>query len=97
LHTGLAKAWLLYFMTTPAAVFGWIATLVRFYAHQRGYVENARRYEHMLEVFVTAQRLLRNKRIDAREVLKKLGHEALSEHADWLMLHRTRPLDFVSA
>jgi hypothetical protein len=97
LHTPLAKAWLLYFMTTPAAVFGWIATLVRFYAHQRGYVENARRYEHMLEVFVTAQRLLRNKRADAKEVLEKLGHEALSEHADWLMLHRTRPLDFVSA
>jgi hypothetical protein len=97
LHTPPSKAWLAYFMTTPAAVFGWLATLLRFYMHQRGYAENARRYRHMLEVFVTAQRLLRNKRIGAREVLEKLGHEALSEHADWLMLHRTRPLDFVSA
>jgi hypothetical protein len=26
--------------------------------------------------------------------LKKLGIEALAEHADWLLLHRDRPIEF---
>jgi hypothetical protein len=28
-------------------------------------------------------------------VLRELGREALSEHAEWLILHRDRPLTFV--
>jgi hypothetical protein len=62
---------------------------------QRGFGENARRYQHMFKVFDAARRRLREPGVDARRVLEQLGHEALSEHAEWLILHRDRPLTFV--
>ena len=32
---------------------------------------------------------------DAAAVIGELGHEALTEHADWLILHRERPLSVI--
>ncbi len=84
-----------YWATMPFAVGSLFALLIRFYIQQRGFAENARRYQHMFVVFDAAKRLLREHIRDPRRVLEQLGHESLSEHADWLILHRERPLSFV--
>jgi hypothetical protein len=86
---------LTYLATMPFALGGMLALLIRFYEQQRGFTENARRYQHMFTVFDAARRRLRDHIGDPRKVLEQLGHEALSEHADWLILHRDRPLSFV--
>jgi hypothetical protein len=86
---------LTYLATMPFALGGMIALLIRFYEQQRGFTENSRRYQHMFTVFDAARRRLRDRIGDPRKVLEQLGHEALSEHAEWLILHRDRPLSFV--
>lgn len=88
----IVSAWLSYMMTVPAALAGIFALLMQFYVQQRGYTENSRRYQRMFVVFDTANRRLQERAGDASEILAELGHEALSEHADWLILHRERPL-----
>jgi hypothetical protein len=88
---------LAYWSTMPFALGSLLALLARFYAQQRGFAENARRYHHMFVVFDAAKRRLRERGRDPRKVLEQLGHESLSEHADWLILHRERPLSFVHA
>lgn len=88
--------WFLYLMTVPAALLGMVVLLLQFYTQQRGYSENARRYQRMFVVFDAAFRRLRDRVGDPKEVLMTLGHEALSEHADWLILHRERPLRLIS-
>lgn len=84
-----------YWAAMPAALGGMIALLIQFYSQQRGFTENARRYQHMYVVFAVAQERLEKKAGDPVAVLAELGHEALAEHADWLILHRERPLSFV--
>lgn len=89
-----------YLAGIPMAAAGTIALLVRFYGQQRGFSENIRRYQHMYVVFDFAlrrmHRMLKNHADgQALAVLEELGREALAEHADWLVLHRERPLSFV--
>ena len=86
---------LTYWATMPFALGSMLALLIRFYVQQRGYGENARRYQHMFTVFDAARRRLRERPDDPRAVLEQLGREALTEHAEWLILHRDRPLTFV--
>jgi len=86
---------LAYWETMPLALGSMLALIIRFYAQQRGFTENARRYQHMFTVFDAAKRRLRDQHSDPSKVLEQLGHEALSEHAAWLILHRERPLSFV--
>ena len=87
--------------TTPIALAAMVALMLRFYGQQRGYTENARRYAHMYNVFDYAQKRLDKTGSgtdgDAAAILHELGREALIEHADWLVLHRERPFQFVSS
>ena len=84
-----------YGVTMPIALGGMLALLIRFYVEQRGVAEHARRYQHMFTVFDAGNRRLREHAGDPQKILEQLGHEALSEHAEWLILHRERPLTFV--
>lgn len=86
---------LTYWAAMPVALGSMLALLIRFYVQQRAFAENARRYQLMFTVFDAARRRLREGRDDPRRILEQLGHEALSEHAEWLILHRDRPLTFV--
>jgi hypothetical protein len=86
---------LAYWTSMPVALGSMLALLTRFYSQQRGFTENARRYHHMFMLFDAARRRLRDRAGDTRTILEQLGHEALSEHADWLILHRERPLAFL--
>jgi hypothetical protein len=75
------------------------ALLLRFYVQQRGFKENARRYHHMFQVFDYTQHRIVGKepRTESyNDLVAELGHEALAEHASWLVLHRERPLSFVT-
>lgn len=57
--------------------------------------ELRRQYEYMYEVFRSARDRLLKATSDAerRTILSLLGHAALAEHAEWLFLHRDRPID----
>jgi hypothetical protein len=74
---------------------------MRFYVQQRGFKENARRYHHMFFVFDFARRSIAAMGEDPpveeyKATVSELGQEALAEHASWLVLHRERPLSFVT-
>ncbi len=89
-----------YLATVPMALAGLMALLIRAFSEHEAYGENARRYQRMFVVFDFALRRLhkiRNRGYagDAAAVIGELGHEALTEHADWLILHRERPLSVV--
>jgi hypothetical protein len=83
--------------TAPLAIAALGALLMRFYVEQRGYRENVRRYQHMFIIFDLAKRRLAASADPERslQLAHELGREALTEHANWLMLHRQRPLSFV--
>ena len=91
-----------FFETVPAPLAAMAALLMRFYTQQRGFSESARRYQRMFTVFDYAARRLHDIHEDGAQdsahlVIEELGREALTEHADWLILHRERPLQFVQA
>jgi hypothetical protein len=92
----LVKAWATYLITVPPTLAGMLALLIGFYTQQRGFNENSRRYQRVFSVFYDARYRLRERGGDPRAILGDLGHEALSEHADWLILHRERPLRVVN-
>ena len=65
------------------------------YAHRTAESELIKQYEFMYRIFRNAQRRLRLAADDAerRRILLLLGDAALDEHAEWIIVHRERPLD----
>jgi hypothetical protein len=57
--------------------------------------ELERQYGYMYDVFLAAHDRLIAAHSDEerRTVLALLGHAALAEHAEWLFVHRDRPID----
>ena len=76
-----------------------IGAAVAGYAVRRGYGAQSRQYQRMLDLFQHARMILDSLTSDddKREVLSRLAGEALAEHAQWVVLHRERPFEFVSA
>lgn len=72
-----------------------IAALCRAVIFTMGYKEHAKQYGRMAEIFGRAVAMSEN--IDTPEKLtvlaEELGWEALMENADWLVLHRERPIE----
>ncbi|MDN5863959.1 MAG: hypothetical protein L0I62_01895 [Gammaproteobacteria bacterium] len=65
------------------------------YAHKRADKELIKQYRFMANTFRNARRRL-DAATDAkgrREVLWALGDAALDEHAEWILMHRERPLE----
>jgi hypothetical protein len=65
------------------------------YSHKKADKELIKQYRFMAEIFGNARRLLDgNENIEfQRRVLKAVGDAALEEHAEWLLMHRERPLE----
>lgn len=66
------------------------------YGQKRALDAQAKRYARMHTVFQSALDQLNSPETDSRQataVLRELGREALEENADWVMLHRERPLE----
>jgi hypothetical protein len=74
------------------------AALLHGYAEQRALSVLIKRYERMYALFGKALRVLaapmqRQDWSAARKILTDLGREALEENAEWVMLHRDRPIE----
>jgi hypothetical protein len=67
------------------------------FAEQRAFAEHRNQYERMAKLFERGHAAFTERRAGGdtagiEELLVALGTEALTEHADWLVLHRERPL-----
>jgi hypothetical protein len=65
-----------------------LAGLMVLYQDQRGYAMQAKQFARMHNLFDRACR-----RIEALEIVRELGAVTLVENADWVLLHRDRPLE----
>jgi hypothetical protein len=79
-----------------------VGTFAHAYANVRAFGEHQKQYERMEELFQSADEALERAEAnaspsDADRVLFDLGCEALAEHADWLLLHRARPIELPTA
>jgi hypothetical protein len=65
------------------------------YSHKKADKELIRQYRFMARIFANARRLLDESDDLAfqRRVLRAVGSAALEEHAEWLLMHRERPLE----
>ena len=65
------------------------------YSHKRAEKELIKQYAFMGRVFAKARKLLHASTDIGfqRRVLKALGQAALDEGAEWLLMHRERPLE----
>jgi hypothetical protein len=77
-----------------------LAALVQWYGEKRAFAAHYRQYKRMVTIFLRAyERLMELPKSsgtpnESRKILMDLGCEALREHADWLLLHRDRPVEF---
>jgi hypothetical protein len=71
------------------------AALVHSYGNSMAYREHAKQYKRMENIFSYVSQILASVKNPetACQYMKKLGEEALRESADWVLLHRERPLD----
>ena len=72
--------------------------LLRAHSQVRAFAEHARRYGRLAAIFHRGAEALRTSR-DAentdrrRALIIELGKESLSDHGDWVILHRERPIE----
>lgn len=107
LWTGIGVA-LLLFLSGEAGASEWRSSLLILmgvlpliagvwdaYSHKRAEKELIKQYAFMSRVFRKARRLLdgSNDVTFRRRVLRALGQAALDEGAEWLLMHRERPLE----
>jgi hypothetical protein len=74
------------------------AAVLHIYGHQRAFKEHARQYARMAGLFAQADQALTDALhagdlAGAQKIIQEIGCEALSENADWLILHRERPIE----
>jgi hypothetical protein len=79
-----------------------MALLFHVFSRTRAFAEHASQYQRMSQLFGDAKSRLRefldcDDAACCRQLLLELGKEALTEHGDWLLLHRERPIGFHSA
>ncbi len=65
------------------------------YAHKKADKEVIKLFEFMHRIFRSAARRLADAETEETklDVLKELGRAALDEHAEWIFMHRERPLE----
>jgi hypothetical protein len=74
------------------------AALLHNLVEKRAYAEHVKQFQRMLSTFSraadeVARREEAGDRRGVLDLLRDLGREALTEHGDWLLLHRDRPLE----
>jgi len=102
-HGDAGLAHRLQFATGVLAAMGAaIAAMLTSYSRARMFGENAKRYRRMYLLFDEARRELHaaveaKQSAAVRELALVLGHEALSEQAEWLLTQRDRPVGIVQS
>jgi hypothetical protein len=83
---------LLLVLTGVAALFAGVREA---YSHKLADKELIKQYRFMTRIFDRAATLLAGNRNEdeQRRVLEALGEAALEEHAEWILMHRERPLE----
>lgn len=76
-----------------------VGALFNNYVERRAFSQHAKQYGWMSILFAAAYDRLpaliaANKVKEAQHVIRELGREALAENADWVQVHRERPLEF---
>ena len=76
------------------------AALFGDYPERRGFDEHARRYELMAGLYDRALAALDDvpeseHLARARRLIAEVGHEALEENGDWVLLHRALPIELL--
>ena len=89
-QTGIRQGLLIAMGVLPLIAGVWDA-----YSHKRAEKELIKQYAFMGRVFRKARRLIDSSPdiVFRRRVLKALGQAALDEGAEWLLMHRERPLE----
>jgi hypothetical protein len=82
-------------LVTIMAVLSIIAAVREAYAHRKADKELIRQYRFMQRIFTAARAALDRTHDPAgqREILLSLGEAALSEHAEWTLMHRERHVE----
>lgn len=72
-----------------------IAAVRGAYSHKRADKELIKQYRFMARIFGNARRRVdsASSREEKLEVLRVLGNASLDEHAEWILMHRERPLE----
>ena len=85
-----AKNWLVVVM----AAFSIVAAVREAYAYRKADKELIKQYRFMQKLFADARAALDRADDDdeRRDILRLLGEAALSEHVEWALMHRARPL-----
>jgi hypothetical protein len=65
------------------------------YAYKKADKELIKQYRYMQRIFGAARRRLNNSGgvSEQQQILRTLGEAALTEHAEWTLMHRERPLE----
>ncbi len=69
------------------------------FAHRMGWEAQERQYERIAALFEPAVAALQSGLADPairQEIVTRLAREALAEHAQWVLLHRQRPFEFIA-
>lgn len=88
----------LHYILTSTGILILFAAMHHAYTQKQAFAEHARQYEQMGRMFGIAAGLLREYLAegnldDARNILLELGTETLVENADWVVIHRDRPIE----
>lgn len=72
-----------------------VAAVREAYANKKAEKELIKQYRFMHRIFLNAHRRIRTaaSAADKRAILRALGDAALDEHAEWILMHRERPLE----
>ncbi len=72
-----------------------VAAVREAYAHKKADKELIKQYQFMRRLFSNARERIDRAETDAekRAILRALGTAALDEHAEWILMHRERPLE----
>ncbi len=85
--------------SVPLAMAAVLGAVFAHYIEKQNLVANARRYERMYRVFDRAHaelvRINQGAQGNPKSVIYELGHAALVEHAEWLIMRRDRPMTVV--
>lgn len=85
--------WALPSMTVVYGMCFAIAAEIKLYAQVNAFDENAKRYRHMLHIFLHHRARLGNNAMHDRAIIAALAEEALIENEAWYELQRARPLE----
>ena len=85
-------------LSCSTSVFLVLAAALHGYSDKMIFAEQAKNYEIMAQLFQLASEKLGhaievNDEIEANDIIGELSQEALLENGDWLLLHRSRPLE----